>query len=197
MMKLQKWLTTLGAIAGISLLIVGCGKEEAQPVEIAEGVDKCDICHMHVPNDHNATEIILKDGKALKFDDIGCLHEWTEQHGTDEVAAQYVRDYYTAEWTKAEQATFAYDKEFKTPMSYGIYSFKDKAQAENFVAEQKKGVIMDAEGLKTHTWERSMSKHMKKDGHSSEGHSEGEHQSGSMESSPAHGNNTTTTTHHE
>ncbi|GED68403.1 hypothetical protein BRE01_21050 [Brevibacillus reuszeri] len=172
---MKKWVTTLGAIVGISLMMMGCGKQEAQPADIAEGVDKCDICHMHVPNDHNATEIVLKDGKVLKFDDIGCMHEWTEKNGTEQVDVEFVRDYYTAEWMKADQAVYAYDATFKTPMSYGIYSFKDKAAAESFVQEQKKGAVTD---LKNHTWERSMSGHMNmnKDGHSSDAQNHGGHQ---------------------
>lgn len=192
MNKLKKWCTTLGAVIGISLLMVGCGNEEPKPVEVAEGIDKCEHCKMHVPNDFNATEIILKDGKALKFDDLGCMHNWTKENGTDSVAVQFVRDYYTAEWTKAEQATYAYDKDFKTPMTYGVYSFKDKAAADSFVAEQKKGIVMSAEELKNHSWENSMSKHMNKDGQSSEGHQQGGH-----ESKPAdHGSNTTPSTNH-
>lgn len=186
---MKKWITTLGAIVGISLMMMGCGKQEAQPAEIAEGVDKCDICHMHVPNDHNATQIVLKDGKVLKFDDIGCMHEWTEKNGTETVDVQFVRDYYTAEWMKADQAAYAYNATFKTPMSYGIYSFKDKAAAESFVQEQKKGVVTD---LKAHTWERSMSDHMNKDAHSSGGHQQqdGHSTEGHSDGTPATDSNT-------
>ncbi|WGV61340.1 nitrous oxide reductase accessory protein NosL [Brevibacillus brevis] len=192
MNKMKKWGTTIGAILGISLLMVGCGSEEPKPVDIAEGVDKCDLCKMHVPNDYNATEIVLKDGKALKFDDLGCMNNWMKENGTDNVAVQFVRDYYTAEWTKAEKATYAYDKDFKTPMTYGIYSFKEKSAADSFVQEQKKGIVMSADELKNHSWENSMSKHMNKDGHSSEGQHNGGH-----ESKPAdHGSNSTTPTTH-
>ncbi|GAB1534000.1 MULTISPECIES: nitrous oxide reductase accessory protein NosL [Brevibacillus] len=192
MNKMKKWGTTIGAILGISLLMVGCGSEEPKPVDIAEGVDKCDLCKMHVPNDYNATEIVLKDGKALKFDDLGCMNNWMKENGTDNVAVQFVRDYYTAEWTKAEKATYAYDKDFKTPMTYGIYSFKEKSAADSFVQEQKKGIVMSADELKNHSWENSMSKHMNKDGQSSEGQHHGGH-----ESKPAdHGSNSTTPTTH-
>ncbi|GED31717.1 nitrous oxide reductase accessory protein NosL [Brevibacillus centrosporus] len=158
-MKKRTWTTIMGAVVGISLFVIGCGKQEAQPVEIAEGVDKCDICHMHVANDQHATELVLKDGKVLKFDDIGCMHEWTEKNGTEQVDTQFVRDYYTAEWLKEEQAAFAYDKTYKTPMGYGILSFQDKAAAEKFVQEQKTGTVMSVDSLKSHTWERTMSEH--------------------------------------
>lgn len=174
-MKKRTWTTIMGAIIGISLFVIGCGKQETQPVEIVEGVDKCDVCHMHVANDKHATELVLQDGKVLKFDDIGCMHTWTKEHGTEQVDTQFVRDYYKAEWLKADQAAFAYDKTFKTPMGYGVLSFQDKAAAEAFVQKQKTGVVMNAEGLNSHTWEHSMSEHMKmnmnmkQDGKSSEG----------------------------
>lgn len=163
-MKKRTWVTIMGAIVGMSMLIIGCGKQEAQPVEIAEGVDKCDVCHMHVANDQHATELILQDGKVLKFDDIGCMHTWVKEHGTEQVDVQFVRDYYSAEWLKADRAAFAYDKTFQTPMGYGIYSFRDKAAAEAFVQEQKTGVVMNADGLSSHTWERTISEHMKMNG---------------------------------
>jgi len=192
---MKKWFTAIGAILGVSLLIMGCGKEEASPVEIAEGVDKCDICHMHVPNDHNATEIVLKDGKVLKFDDIGCMHEWTEKNGTEQVNVQFVRDYYTAEWLKQDQAAYAYDSTFKTPMSYGIYSFKDKAASDSFVQEQKKGVTMQAADLGNHSWERSMSEKMHKDGHSMDGQSKDGHSANDHSQGTDASNSSTQTKH--
>lgn len=134
----------------------GCGKDAAQPVAVAAGVDKCAHCNMMVPDDHNAAEIILKDGKALKFDDIGCLNAWVTKNGKDQVAVQYVRDYHSKEWVKLENASFAYDKEFKTPMAYGIFSFKDSKEAQKFVDEQKRGKVLSAGDLASHSWERNM-----------------------------------------
>lgn len=176
-MKKMKWTTIIGVIVGVSLFMIGCGKQEAQPVDIAEGVDKCDVCHMHVANDQHATELVLQDGKALKFDDIGCMHTWVKEHGAEQVDTQFVRDYYTAEWLKADQATFAYDKTYKTPMGYGIYSFQDKAAAEAFVSEQTTGVVMNADSLNSHTWERTMSEHKKMDMNSDSKPAEGTTQS--------------------
>jgi len=165
-MKKMKWNALIGMIVAISLFMFGCGKQEAQPVPIEEGVDKCEVCHMHIADDQHATEIVLKDGKVLKFDDIGCMHTWLEKNGSEQVDTQFVRDYYTAEWLKTDQATFAYDKSYQTPMGYGIYSFKDKTEAEKFVEEQKAGVVMNADNLASHTWDRTMKNHMNMDGKS-------------------------------
>jgi copper chaperone NosL len=167
-MKSRVW--TIGAIVmTISMLMGGCGKQEAKPVDIVEGVDKCDVCHMNVANDHNATEIVLQDGKVLKFDDIGCMYRWTKEHDKEQVEARFVRDYLSKEWVKSDQATYVYDKTFKTPMGYGVYSFKDKAAAEAFVKEQKTGSVMSVQDLDNHTWESSMKKHMQSGGHQESG----------------------------
>lgn len=148
----------------LMLVIAGCSKKQFEPVPIMEGVDRCVVCNMLIADDQHATEIILKDGKPLKFDDIGDMFVWTKENGKDNVAVQYVRDYHTKEWIKIEEAAFVYDKSFKTPMAYGVFSFKDNKQAEMFIEENKSGKLMTLKDLETHHWERNMDmmKDMKK-----------------------------------
>ncbi|MCG7320110.1 nitrous oxide reductase accessory protein NosL [Brevibacillus laterosporus] len=162
------------SIAMISALMTGCGGQSAQPVAINESVDKCDICNMQIADDHNATEIILKDGKALKFDDIGDLFAWIKKNGTEKIDVKFVRDYHSKEWMNLNDATFAYDKEFKTPMAYGVYSFKDKQSAEAFVKEQGKGQILTAEQLNSHNWEMNMDQMKDMKHHGDMEHKEGD-----------------------
>ncbi|MCR8980451.1 nitrous oxide reductase accessory protein NosL [Brevibacillus laterosporus] len=162
------------SIALVSALMTGCGGQSAQPVAINESVDKCDICNMQIADDHNATEIILKDGKALKFDDIGDLFAWIKKNGTEKIDVKFVRDYYSKEWMNLNDATFAYDKEFKTPMAYGVYSFKDKQSAEAFVKEQGKGQILTAEQLNSHNWEMNMDQMKDMKHHGDMEHKEGD-----------------------
>ena len=52
--------------------------EKETAVAIDEKHDKCDICQIGVTDNQFATEIILENGKALKFDDIGCMYKWME-----------------------------------------------------------------------------------------------------------------------
>lgn len=171
-------------ILSVFLFLAGCGGKEAfPPVPIDENVDRCEECNMAIADDHNATEIILKDGKPLKYDDIGDMFLWTKKNGTDNVAVQYVRDYHSMEWLKLEEAWFVYDKGFKTPMAYGVYSFKDKQSAEAFVDKEGKGQLMSLEELNSHHWERNMEmmKQMKM-----------EHGGGHMDNSGSHGDNMNT-----
>src|SRR5699024_1834592 len=111
---------------------------------------------MMVPDNQHATQIVTTVGKGLKFDDIGCLHEWKEDQGEDEIGAEFVRDYNTEEWIEVIDVTFAFHEDFMTPMAYGVYSFKDKADAEQLVAEEGKGEVLNPNALASHDWEMNM-----------------------------------------
>lgn len=165
------WLS-VALVAGLAVLGTGCGSKQAEPAAINAAVDKCDICSMTVNDDHNATQIILKNGKTLKFDDIGDMYVWTKKNGTDDVDVQFVRDYKTSEWIQLQDASFTYDPTFKTPMAYGVYSFKDKKEAEALIEEQKTGKLLTVKDLDSHSWERN--KEMKGEhGDKKEGHGDG------------------------
>lgn len=158
------------------IVLAGCGKTNYEPVAINEETDKCDVCNMQVKDDAFAVQLTTKDGKTYKFDDIGCMNEWKTKHGTDNIGAEYVRDYNSKDWVKSEEAAYVYDASFKSPMAYGVYSFKNKQSAQSFIDEQHKGKLMTAEELKTHSWERSkeMMQHMMDMGadHDSSSHTE-------------------------
>ena len=70
-----------------------CGKKETAVVAIDEKHDKCDICQIGVTDNQFATEIILENGKALKFDDIGCMYKWMEINSDEKTKEKFVRDY--------------------------------------------------------------------------------------------------------
>jgi copper chaperone NosL len=158
---------TFGAVTMVLPLaaaLTGCGGQtEYKPAAIQEGVDRCVECNMLIADDHHATQILLKDGKSLKFDDIGDLFLHKKKHQLEEqVGAEFVRDYRTTEWLELKNAFFVYDASFRTPMAYGIYSFKTKADAEKFIQEQGKGKLMTSADLEKHSWDRNMDsmKHM-------------------------------------
>lgn len=141
-------------VAVLTGVLSGCGSKY-QPVSIQEDVDKCGNCNMQVADNAFSTEIILKDGKTLKFDDLGCLNKWEKTNGVEQVGAEFVRDYSSKAWVPLKDATYVYDKSFKTPMGFGVESFKDKQAAEKYLSEQGKGKLMSAKDLGTHTWEKN------------------------------------------
>ncbi|MFH5185404.1 nitrous oxide reductase accessory protein NosL [Paenibacillus sp. TAB 01] len=152
-MKKSIWLFI--SIVGIFIVLSGCGKDKYTAIPINEATDKCAICNMQVKDDAFAVQLTTKEGKNFKFDDLGCMNEWISKNGIETVGAEFVRDYNTKEWISYNTASFVYDATFKTPMAYGIYSFKDKPSAQKFIDEQKKGKLMGPEDLKNHTWERA------------------------------------------
>ncbi|MCR2802757.1 nitrous oxide reductase accessory protein NosL [Paenibacillus soyae] len=176
-----------GTVLLLALLLSACGSKEYKPEPINEDVDKCVMCNMAVKDDPYATQIITVDGQSLKFDDIGCMNEWKTENGTDAIGAEFVRDHNHGDWVKYETAYYAYHKDFKTPMAYGIISFASKASAEAYVQEQGKGVVLSSGQLADHTWEvnrdmmdMEMMKMHEEQHHSAEG-------GGSEEESGAHG----------
>jgi copper chaperone NosL len=150
----KSWSLIVGLMVVLSL-VVGCGKKEYAAVEINEDVDVCAICNMQVKDDPYATQIITKDGKSIKFDDIGCMNAWIEQHGKDNIGMDYVRDYNNKDWISYQKASYVYDASIRTPMAYGIVSFKDKQSAESFIKDQGVGKLMDADDLAKHDWKQS------------------------------------------
>lgn len=148
----------LSVLMTTALLITACGKSEKYPpAAIDPAVDVCEVCNMAVADDEHATQLILENGRTLKFDDLGDLFVWRERNGLDDVNVQYVRDYHSSEWIELEEAYFAYDASFHTPMGFGVLSFASKNDAEAYVAEQGVGIVMSAAELSDHHWDSAMS----------------------------------------
>jgi copper chaperone NosL len=154
----------------LSVALVGCNSEKADnekekkdepKVEetavkaqaIDEAVDKCENCKMAVADNADATEIVLKDGKVLVFDDIGCMvNKWIRANGTDEIDGALVRSHHDKEWLDYEKAVYVFDPKITTAMGYGVIAFKDKAGAQGFIDKNGMGTIMTKAELDKHEW---------------------------------------------
>src|SRR5690625_764561 len=124
-----------------------------EPEDIDPETDVCEVCAMAVADDRHATQIILKNDRALKFDDLGCLYAWIEENGEEDIGAKFVRDYHTEEWILLEEATYVFGEQIETPMAYGIISFKDKSDAKEYMEEKSYGELLSSEELADHKWE--------------------------------------------
>ncbi|WP_164931560.1 nitrous oxide reductase accessory protein NosL [Longirhabdus pacifica] len=146
----------------IALVLVGCSNEQElfEPEAIIEGVDICEECNMVIADDHHATQLITEEGKVYKFDDLGDMVLWKEKNTAKEINVEYVRDYNSLEWLKIEDAYFVYDASLHTPMGFGVYSFNEKEDAEQFIAEQEVGKLFSYEQLvNDHEWTRANANH--------------------------------------
>ncbi|GAB2562067.1 nitrous oxide reductase accessory protein NosL [Gracilibacillus alcaliphilus] len=146
-----------------------------EPEPIDPDKDVCVVCGMAIADDEHATQIILKNEKSLKYDDIGDMFVWLEENGEDDIGAKFVRDFHTREWIQLEDATFVHDEEISTPMGFGVISFKDSQEAEEYIEENGFGELLSATDLYDHEWK--MLKHDHEGGHNhGDGHdNEGEH----------------------
>lgn len=174
-MRNKRWILAMILLLG-TVMLTACGQKYAA-VPINEDVDICAVCNMQVKDDAFATQLITKDGKTLKFDDLGCMNQWKKENGTDNIGMDYVRDYNDKEWIEFNKATYVYDSSLRTPMAYGIVNFKDKASAEAFVTEQGVGKMMNADELASHEWTQNMD-NMNMEGHG-HGHDQDEADQGS------------------
>lgn len=148
------------------LALTGCGNKGAEPVEINEDTEKCELCNMAVKDDQFATEILLENGKAVVFDDIGCMVKWEKGNSDKKIEDKFVRDFDSKEWIEMEKATYVFDKEVKTPMGYNVISFTNKKDAEKFV-ETTGGELLTFEDLQKHEWKMNKMM-MKMKGHKHE-----------------------------
>lgn len=155
-MKNKLWLVTIFSVLLLALAACGGGDENTtqatyEPEDVEE-TDVCEVCAMAVPNNEHATQIVLTNDRSLKFDDIGCMYEWIEENGEEEIGTAFVRDFNSEEWFDFNEATFVFDETIETPMAYGIISFIDESEAEQFIDEFGAGELMKRDDLANHEW---------------------------------------------
>jgi copper chaperone NosL len=123
---------------------------------VREATDKCAQCKMMTPNIAATTQVLLATGKSMMFDDLGCMVKWIKANQSQKVVAEFVRDNTSLVWIEKAKAFYAYDASYKTPMAYGVVSFKTEAAAKKYVAKQGKGIVLSAKQLESHVWKMNM-----------------------------------------
>ncbi len=114
-------------------LSFSCSKE-MKPEEI-EPHDICYLCKMAISQLEFATEIVTPDGEVYKFDDIGCMIEFSRMRDLPKGSVMFVRDFYTREWVKIQEAYFVRSEKIQTPMNYFIVTFKTRETLDKFMRE--------------------------------------------------------------
>ena len=90
---------------------------------------------------HYAAEIV-EEGKAHKFDDIGCMLTYAKAKNLSREDARFwVTDFENAAWLGGDEAYFVISPEIHTPMAYGIVAFKDPKKAGEMAAKNKVEVL--------------------------------------------------------
>lgn len=147
-MKLWKW---LGLILSV-VLLTACGDEAYEPREVNPETDVCQICNMSVTHVDFAAQAVLKNKDIEVFDDLGCLMEYIEQNGEDEIGAAYIRDMNSNNWLNIKEATYVYSPDYWTPMNYGVLAFATEEEAKAYMEENPGGRIVPYEELLDFNW---------------------------------------------
>ncbi|NIP29786.1 MAG: hypothetical protein GTN99_02580 [Candidatus Dadabacteria bacterium] len=119
------------------LIAAACSNEgDLKPAEIIYGQDLCHACSMIISEIRFSAQYIDENGQVRKFDDIGCMMEYLNQNKPkSEVAAYFVRDYFTNNWINAKNAHFVYSDKLITPMGHGIAALSSKEDMKKIVPE--------------------------------------------------------------
>ena len=115
------------------LLFVCCETSKFKPVAIAPE-DMCAYCKMAISEKRYAAELIDSEGQAFKFDDIGCMLNFTKsKKATAKIVAYFVMDFDERQWTKADDAYYVRSAEITAPMNGGIIAFKNQPKSKEAV----------------------------------------------------------------
>jgi copper chaperone NosL len=105
---------------------------EPQPPKIDYGRDLCDHCGMVIDDPRFAAALLLDNGQAVKFDDLGEAFAYIAENPNVSVRARFVHDFQTQEWLRGEKAFFVVSEQVHSPMATGVAAFADRSQADSF-----------------------------------------------------------------
>lgn len=146
---MTKWM--LIAVSCLTML-VGCGEKTYEPRDIVNETDVCKICNMSIVHNEYAGQIALKNGDYEIFDDLGCLMDYIDTNGEEDIGAAFIKDAVNNQWIDVFKATYVYNKENWTPMNYGVLAFKTKEAANEWMATEGKGQVLAYEDLQDFKW---------------------------------------------
>lgn len=147
--SVTRWIMIV-IICGV--ILGGCGEKTYLPREINSETDVCEVCNMSIVHNEYAGQIVLKNGDYETFDDIGCLMDYIELNGDGEVGAAYIKNKATNEWIDVYKAIYVYNKNYWTPMNYGVIAFATKDEAKEWMNDEEEGQLFAYRDLLTLNW---------------------------------------------
>ena len=121
----------------VSSIFCGCQeKDKGGFQKLHWDRDMCEQCKMVISERKYAVEVVNpNNGKAYKFDDLGCAIEWLRDNkiSWEKEAKIYITDKISGRFIDAKNAL--YDVNSRTPMDYGFgaYSKQDMQNGKKFI----------------------------------------------------------------
>lgn len=114
-------------VAALLLALGACA--QPGPRAIAYGTEPCEHCHMTISDPRFAAEARTAGGRALVFDDVGCLAAWmADAPGARGWVVSYVDG---SAWLAADSATYLRSPALRTPMASGLAALRPGAEADS------------------------------------------------------------------
>lgn len=137
----------------------------------------CEMCNMKVyMKDEEmgefSTQAIKEDGTVTFYDDIGCLVN--AEVANNEKNEKFVRDFNTKDWVKVDDATIV-KTDLKSPMNWGYVYFKDKDDADKYIADNPTAHVEKLQKIKDDALERREKKMKEKAEKEAKGESDSMH----------------------
>ncbi|MGQ0604743.1 MAG: nitrous oxide reductase accessory protein NosL [Anaerolineales bacterium] len=140
------------ACAIAAAVIAACAPSNAEPTppEIVYGQQVCDTCGMIISEPKFASALVLEDGSALKFDDLGDMFVHHMDHPNLKVCAWFVHDYGAEKWIRGETAFYVAADQIKAPMDGGLAAFADRESAEQFASTYAEARVLTFDEARAH-----------------------------------------------
>ena len=121
--------TVRSCLIGLLLAVAACGPN--RPRDIAWDRDSCAHCHMSLADPRFAAELLTRTGKAIVFDDVGCLTAWMAEN-SEPVATAWVESFTAPHgWIRADSAVYLRSDTLRTPMASGLAALRPGAEADS------------------------------------------------------------------
>lgn len=118
-----------------TFFLISCSKE---PKPINFGHDDCDYCKMTISDNRFGAEVVTKQGRIYKFDDLHCVKGFLEDQIVPEenIYSVWLVDFTgNGELINTNNCFLVKNDELKSPMGANIAAFKSEKDLKDYQSE--------------------------------------------------------------
>ncbi len=130
----MKSIRIISPLVLLLVLMAACSQE---PAEIHYGSDECEYCKMMITDNRFASQAVTETGKAIKFDAIECMGQYTQEHKSEmESAEMWVSNFEEpGSWVSLSQAQLVQSDVIKSPMGAAYLALPSTEKAKQHISE--------------------------------------------------------------